>query len=469
LEAQNWFVEFIETAMATFANTVWGTPLLVLILGGGLFFTIYSRFVPFRFIRHAIDIVRGKYDESDDPGQINHFQALSSALASTVGMGNISGVAIAISMGGPGAVFWMWVSAIVGSATKFFTCSLAIMYRGKDDLGETQGGPMYVIHEGMGKPFRFLAVFFSVAGLFGCLALFQVNQLTQIVRDEIFLPNGIFTTNVIFGNFVFGTIVALLVASVIFGGIRRIGYVASKMVPAMVGLYLFAGILVIFQHFWEIPSIFWLIIKDAFTGDAVMGGAVGTVIVTGVRRAAFSNEAGIGTEAMAHGAAKTSEPIREGLVAMLGPFIDTIVVCTITALVILSTGVWQNSEANGVTLTSQAFSQALPGVGSLILIVSVIVFSISTMIGYSYYGAKCTSYLFGTKWKKYYRIFYTITLIIGAVISIDAVINFLDGMFALMAIPTIVSSVILAPKVMQASRDYFGRLNAENKQDSRYA
>jgi len=460
LETQHRIIDVIEQAMATFAETVWGPPLLVLLLGGGLFFTIFSRFIPFRYVRHAIDIVHGKFDHETDPGQINHFQALSSALASTIGMGNISGVAIAIQMGGPGAVFWMWVSAIVGSATKFFTCTLAIMYRGKDDLGEPQGGPMYVIHEALGKHFRFLAVFFSVAGLFGCLALFQVNQLTQIIRDEIFHPQGLFVENVELGNLLIGFFIAILVASVIFGGIRRIGYVASKMVPTMVLLYLFAGLLVIFKYFWDIPAILALIIQDAFTGNAMVGGAVGTVIITGVRRAAFSNEAGIGTEAMAHGAAKTQEPVREGLVAMLGPFVDTIIVCSITAFVILMTGVWQSSEANGVTLTTQAFSKALPGLGRGLLITSVLIFSLSTMIGYSYYGAKCTSYLFGTKWKKYYRIFYTVTLVVGAVISINAVINFLDGMFALMAIPTMVSSIILAPKVMSASRDYFHRLQA---------
>jgi|APSaa5957512576_1039674.scaffolds.fasta_scaffold00945_5 AGCS family alanine or glycine:cation symporter len=461
----NSFMSSIDALMIIFVDFMWGTPLVVLLLGGGLFFTIYSRFTPYRYLKHAVQIVMGKYDESDDPGQINHFQALSSALASTVGMGNISGVAIAIHTGGPGAVFWMWMSAIVGAATKFFTCSLSIMYRGKDDNGETQGGPMYVIHEALNSKFRFLAVLFSVAGLFGCLALFQVNQLTQIVRDEIFIPNGMFVDSAMTGNLIFGIFVAILVAMVIFGGIRRIGIVASRMVPAMVILYLFAGLLVIFQHFWAIPSLIKLIVVDAFTGDALLGGAVGTVILMGVRRAAFSNEAGIGTEAMAHGAAKTQEPIREGLVAMLGPFIDTIVVCSITALVILATGVWQSSEANGVTLTAQAFTLALPGMGRFLLLASVGVFSISTMIGYSYYGAKCTSYLFGTKWKKHYRVFYVITLVIGAAISIDAVINFLDGMFALMAIPTMVSSLILAPKVMKASKKYFSSLEKEKDID----
>lgn len=448
----------LDKYLDEFANFLWGTPLLVLILGGGLFFTIYSRFIPFRYLKHGVDIIRGKYDSPDDPGQINHFQALSSALASTVGMGNISGVAVAIQTGGPGALFWMWVSAIVGSATKFFTCSLAVMYRGKDDQGEIQGGPMYVITEALGTRFRPLSLLFSVAGLFGCLSLFQANQLTQIIRDEIFSPYQLFSQNQFIGDLTVGVVIAILVSLVIFGGIRRIGLVASRMVPGMVILYLIAGIFIILYNITDIPNYIALIVRDAFTGEAVLGGAVGTVIITGIRRAAFSNEAGIGTEAMAHGAAKTKEPIREGLVAMIGPFVDTIVVCSITAMVILSTGVWKSSEANGVTLTTQAFNVGLPVVGKYILLISVLVFSVSTMIGYSYYGSKCTAFLFGTRWKKYYRIFYTITLIVGAVISIDAVINFLDGMFALMAIPTVISSIILAPRVMNAASTYFKNL-----------
>ncbi len=448
----------LDKYLNEFANFLWGTPLLILMLGGGLFFTIYSRFIPFRYLKHGVDIIRGKYDSPDDPGQINHFQALSSALASTVGMGNISGVAVAIQTGGPGALFWMWVSAIVGSATKFFTCSLAVMYRGKDDQGEIQGGPMYVITEALGTRFRPLSLLFSVAGLFGCLSLFQANQLTQIIRDEIFLPYQLFSQNQFIGDLTVGVFIAILVSLVIFGGIRRIGLVASRMVPGMVILYLIAGIFIVLYNITDIPYYIALIVRDAFTGEAVLGGAVGTVIITGIRRAAFSNEAGIGTEAMAHGAAKTKEPIREGLVAMIGPFVDTILVCSITAMVILSTGVWQNSEANGVTLTTQAFNAGLPVVGKYILLISVVVFSISTMIGYSYYGSKCTAFLFGTRWKKSYRIFYTITLVIGAVISIDAVINFLDGMFALMAIPTVISTIILAPRVMNAASIYFENL-----------
>ncbi|NOZ04335.1 MAG: alanine:cation symporter family protein [FCB group bacterium] len=456
-------MEVLDKLAADFANFMWGTPLLILMIGGGLYFTIYCRFIPFRYFKHAINILRGKYDRDDDPGDITHFQALSSALASTVGMGNISGVAIAIYMGGPGALFWMWVSAIVGMSTKFFTCTLSILYRGKDDRGNIQGGPMYYIETGLGPKYRPLGIVFSIAGLVGCLSLFQANQLTQIIRDAIFIPSGLFLVTPIYGNLVVGVIIAILVASVIFGGIKRIGLVASRLVPVMVALYMFAGLFILLKNVTAVPSLFMLIFRDAFTGDAVAGGAVGVVIITGVRRAAFSNEAGIGTEAMAHGAAKTNEPVREGLVAMMGPFIDTIVVCTVTAIVILTSGIWQGNVANGVTLTTQAFTQELGGVGQLLLLVSVFTFSISTMIGYSYYGCKCAGYLFGSRWKGVYNGVYVISLVIGAVVSIDMVINILDGMFAIMAIPTMTSTILLSPKVMAEARRYFAKLKVQEK------
>ena len=451
-------MEVLDSFIAQFSSFVWGTPLLVLLLGGGIFFTIYSRFTPFRFFRHGINILRGKYDSKDDPGDISHFQALSSALASTVGMGNISGVAIAIHTGGPGAIFWMWISAVLGMSTKFFTCTLSILYRGKDDQGRVQGGPMYYIESGLGPKFKPLAIWFSIAGLFGCLALFQSNQLTQILREELFHNQGIFSGKAVWGNLLIGTTIAAVVAAVIFGGIKRIGLVASRMVPVMVTLYMLAGVAILINHFQEIPTFFALIIHDAFTGDAVLGGALGAVIITGIRRAAFSNEAGIGTEAMAHGAAKTKEPIREGLVAMIGPFIDTIVVCSVTAFAILFSGVWQGTEANGVTLTTMAFSHELGDIGRVILIISVIIFSASTMIGYSYYGSKCTSYLFGTRWKKTYRIIYTASLVVAAMITIDIAINFVDGMYALMAVPTMTATILLAPRVMREARRYFATL-----------
>ncbi len=437
---------------------MWGYPLLILMMGGGVFFTVYSRFTPFRFFRHGIKILLGQYDNSEDPGDLTHFQALSTALASTVGMGNISGVAVAISMGGPGALFWMWISAFVGMSTKFFTCTLSIMFRGKDDQGDVQGGPMYVIETALGKKFKGLAILFSAAGLIGCLPLFQANQLTQIIRDEIWQNNGWFTDSVLTGNLVVGIPVAVLVALVIFGGIKRIGYVASRLVPLMVSLYLLAGIFIMITNLAHIPDLLALIFSDAFSGKAAAGGVIGSVIITGVRRASFSNEAGLGTEAMAHGAAKTREPVREGLVAMLGPFIDTIVVCSITGIVILLSGLWQGDETSGVTLTTMAFSQELGSMGKSLLLICVFIFSLTTMFGQSYYGSKCIGYLFGTRWQQKYNLFYVIAVIFGAVVSLNVVINIIDGVYALMAIPTMVSALLLSPQVMKEAKRYFANL-----------
>jgi len=451
-------LEIANSAITAFASFMWGLPLLILLLGGGIFFSLYSRFVPFKYFGHGLNILLGRYHDPKDPGEITHFQALSSALASTVGLGNISGVAIAIQMGGPGALFWMWVSAVVGMSTKFFSCTLSILYRGKDDEGNIQGGPMYYIENGLGPKFKPLSILFSLAGLIGCTVMFQSNQLADIIRNEIFIPYGWFSESVMMGNFVQGVIMAILTAIVIFGGIQRIGQVASYMVPIMVLLYVFSGLLVIFNHLSEIPSLFGLIINDAFTGDAVMGGAVGSVIIAGVRRALFSNEAGLGTSDMAHGAAQTKEPVREGLVAMIEPFIDTIVVCTITAMVILASGVWEQEGLNGVTMTTTAFIKELGGFGKFLLLSAVLTFSLSTMMSYSYYGSKCSGYLFGTKSIFYYRCFYIITIVIGAMITIEFVINLVDGMYAIMAIPTVLGSVLLSGKVMVEARRYFSAL-----------
>lgn len=438
---------------------MWGLPLVYLLVGGGLFFMIYSRFAPFKYFKHALEILRGKYDDPADPGDISHFEALSSALAATVGMGNISGVAVAIFMGGPGALFWMWVSAFVGMATKFFTCTLAILYRGHDSAGDLQGGPMYVIEEGLGKKWKPLAALFAIAGMFGPLPIFQANQLTQILRDTIYIPQGwVEADAALTGNLITGLVLVGLVSLVIFGGIKRIGKVTSKLVPAMVVIYVTCVLAILTMHITEIPYYLKLIVTDAFTGQSVMGGAVGSLIVIGIQRGVFSNEAGIGTEELAHGAAKTKEPVREGLVAMLGPSIDTILTCTMTALAILVTGVWQSTEANGVTLTLNAFNEALPTIGTYLLVVCVVCFAISSMLTYSYYGTKCLGYLIGAERQQWYNYFYVVSIIFGTVASIDAVINLIDGMFALMAIPTMISSLILAPKVMEAARSYFSRI-----------
>lgn len=453
-------LKVLDAYLAAFANFAWGTPLLVLLLGGGLFFLLYSRLVPFRYFGHAIDILRGKFDDPDEAGQLNHYEALSTALAATVGMGNISGVAVAIATGGPGAIFWMWVSAFVGMATKFFTCSLAIMYRGKDSAGELQGGPMYVIREGLGEKWKPLAAFFCIAGLFGALPLFQANQLTQAIRDLLLQPYGIetgFQTDLLTG-----IAITSLAALVIFGGIQRIGTVAGKMVPAMVALYCLSVVYIIGANLSALPGSIALIFSDAFTGDAVLGGALGALIITGVRRAAFSNEAGIGTAPMAHGAAKTNEPIREGLIAMLGPAIDTLLVCTMTALAIIVTGVFKDTQASGVTLTAHAFEAAMGTPGLLILALAVAVFALTTMFSMSYYGAKCFSFLLGAHTQNVYNYFYVASILLGSVASLAAVINLIDGMYALMAFPTMISALALAPKVRAAADTYFSALRSSH-------
>ncbi|MEQ9090510.1 MAG: alanine/glycine:cation symporter family protein [Balneola sp.] len=438
---------------------MWGTPLVVLLVGGGLFFLIYSRFIPYRYFFHSINILRGKYDDPNDPGDISHFEALASALAATVGLGNISGVAVAIAIGGPGAVFWMWISAIVGMATKFFTCTLSIMYRGKDTNGDIQGGTMYMIMEGLGKKWKPLAVLFAVAGLFGPLPIFQANQVTQIVRDFVLIPNGLAdAANHFNTDLISGIVILSIVSLVIFGGIKRVGKVASKMVPAMVVIYVACVLVIIGINIDVLGSTFALIFTDAFTANSAMGGALGALIVTGVRRAAFSNEAGIGTATLAHGAAKTKEPVREGLVAMMGPFIDTLVVCTMTALAILVTGVWQSGDENGITLTASAFEAALGPYGVYLLIFCVLIFGFSSLFTYSYYSTKCLGFLIGADKQKYFNFFYAGAIIFGSVATINAVLNFTDGMFALMAIPTMTVAILLSPKVMAAARDYFGRM-----------
>jgi AGCS family alanine or glycine:cation symporter len=442
-----------------FSNWIWGAPILILLLGGGTYFLIHSGFIPFLKMGHAIELLRGKYDDDLAPGQISSAQALSSAIAATVGLGNISGVAIAINMGGPGALFWMWVAAFVGMATKFYTCSLAIMYRGKDSAGEIQGGPMYFIEEGMGKKWKFLSVIFCVAGVIGLLAIFQANQLTAVIQAVLIQPETMEET--VRNRWILGFGMMAMTAVVILGGIQRIALVASKLVPFMVGIYMITVLIIVFQYLGDVPEMLKLVVVDAFTGNAVMGGSVGAVIVIGARRAAFSNEAGIGTAPMVHGASKNKEPIREGLIAMLGPFVDTIVVCTLTALVILLTGVWKTSENDGVKLTLEAFELGIPVVGKYLLMLSVLVFALSTMFTYSYYGHKCTNYLFGADKAKYYNFFYLGMIVVGAVASLEVVVSLVDGMYAIMAFPNMIAAIYLSPKVRAASKDYFARLKAQ--------
>ncbi len=446
----------IEKLVSDISSYIWGFPLIVLLIGGGLYLITYSRFIPFRYFFHAIDIVRGKYDDSNDKGEISHFAALSTALSATVGMGNIAGVSVAISIGGPGAIFWMWISGIIGMSTKFFTSSLAIMYRGKDSNGNIQGGPMYFITEGLGNKWKPLAIFFSVCGLIGALPVFNVNQLKQAINDILLIPMGYEVT--LQSNLLIGLVLVIITSVVILGGLKRISAVASKLVPLMVLVYMISVITIIVINIEELPYYIKLIFYDAFTalnyrGDSVTGGVVGSLIILGIRRGAFSNEAGIGMAPMAHGAAKTNSPIREGLVAMLGPAIDTLFICTLTALAILITGVWK-TDLNGVTLTAAAFSNSLPLIGRYLLLICVIVFSVSSLFTYSYYGTKCLSYLLGEKNKKYYNYIYIISIMLGATTSLSLMINLIDTFFALMAIPTMLATIILAPKVVEALKKY---------------
>lgn len=455
--------------ISTLATGVW-TPVLFLLILGGLFFLAYSRFIPYKYIGHSISILRGKYDNPDDPGQINAYEALSTALASTVGMGNIAGVAAAISIGGPGALFWMWVAALVGMSTNFFTSTLSVMFKGKDSAGEIQGGPMYVIREALGKPWYPLAVLFCLCASIGCLPIFQANQLTQIIVDIGLPAGGIKTSTFHIGNFeintakfFIGTILMIISGIVIIGGIQRIGNWAGKMVPLMIVIYFLCVTLILILNISKIPVYFGMIFTDAFAanhyhGEPLLGGIVGGLIVAGVRRASFSNEAGIGTAPMALGASKSREPIREGLVSMLSPAIDTLLVCTLTAMAILVTDVWKTSGANGVTLTVTAFESALGNTGKVLLLISAFFFAITSLFSYSYYGNKALSFLFGVKAGRYYNYFYLITIVFGAILSMQDIMNIIDVAYALMAIPTMTSGFILAPKVMKEAKRYFAQL-----------
>ncbi len=445
-------------------------PELILLIAGGIFFLFYSGFVQYRYFGHAINILRGKYDDPNAPGQISAYEALSTALASTVGMGNIGGVATAISIGGPGALFWMWVTAFVGMSTNFFTSALSVMYRGKDSAGNIQGGPMYVIREKLNRNWMPLAYLFCVCCMVGCLPIFQANQLTQIIVDVGIDDAEIKAMSFLIGGYevntpklIIGLLLTIISGIVIIGGIQRIGSWAGKMVPLMIVIYFFSVLAIIIMNIEAVPGYLWMVITDAFSaqhyhGNPALGGIVGGLIVTGVQRASFSNEAGIGTAPLALGASKSTEPIREGLVSMLSPAIDTLLVCTLTALAILVTGIWKTSDLSGVSLTTAAFEESLGTGGKYLLLISAFFFAITSLFSYSYYGNKSISFIVGVKSGKWYDYFYLSTIVIGSVVSMQVVTNIIDIAYALMAVPTMLSGLILAPKVMQAAKEYFQRM-----------
>lgn len=449
-----------ESLVGAIADWLWDLPLLMLITGGGLFFLLRSRLVPIRHLPHALSIVRGTYDRDLDPGQVSHYKALSVALASTIGMGNISGVAIAVAMGGPGVIFWMWATAIVGMATKYFTCTLAILYRGRDSRGELQGGPMYFIVEGLGPRWRPLARFFCWAAMLGCLPIFTVNQLTLATYDLVLEPLGVgsgWTAKLGIGAFL-----CILTGSVIFGGLQRIAKVVAGLVPAMVVTYLVCVLGIMVMHADQIPLVFGMIVRDAFaaeyySGEALFGGTLGGLIVLGARRGTFSNEAGIGTAPMAHGAARTAVPVHEGMVAMLGPAVDTLLVCSLTGFAVLVSGHWLEADLSGIAMVLAAFDSAYPGFGAVLLYACIACFALSSLLSYSYYGTKSASFLFGVERGARYDYAYLASILLASVASTAAIVYLVDIAFALMAIPTMTATLLLSPRVVGATRDYFGR------------
>ncbi|EQC47690.1 sodium:alanine symporter family protein [Bacteriovorax sp. Seq25_V] len=435
-------------------------PLILFIMvSGGIFFTFRYGFVNIRLFKHGIDVVRGKYDDPEHEGDISHFQALTSALSATVGLGNIAGVAVAIGAGGPGAVFWLWVVAFFGMSMKFSSCTFAQFYRIKDSNGNILGGPMVYLTEGLkergfSKLAKVFGIFFSFATIlasFGGGNLFQANQTFEIIKSQY--PGA--------NPWVVGVTLAFLAGVVLIGGIKRIGEVTSKLVPLMCGFFVISCLAIIFSNISMVPEMFVSIFREAFSPDAIYGGFLG-VLIQGVKRASFSNEAGLGSAAIAHAAAKTDEPVREGVVAMLGPVIDTHIVCTMTALTILITGAHLQPElvGKGVEITSYAFG-TLGSFMPKLLLVAICVFAYSTVISWSYYGERATEYLFGKTLGhnaiRIYRLCYVFIIILGPVLSIGNVVDFADLMLLSMAFPNILGMIYLSKLVKDKTDDYFKR------------
>lgn len=452
------FSQIVSAIEQVLFFSIGGMPLIILwIIGGGLFFTLRFGFISIRSFKHAIDIARGKYaNEEEGVGEVSPFQALATALSGTVGLGNIAGVAIAIQIGGAGAVFWMSVAAFLGMSSKFIECTLGQQYRQVNSDGTVAGGPMYYLTDGLdkmgwGKLGRVLGILFAVfcmGSSFGGGNMFQANQSFAALTA---LFPGIESY-----NWVFGITVALLVGLVIIGGISRIGIVTSQLVPVMIAIYLVACLWVIGLNITEIPHAISIIVARAFSPVAVEGGLVG-LLVQSVRRSAFSNGAGLGSAAIAHSAAKTKEPVREGIVAILEPFIDTIVICNLTALVIVVTGMYGENipaDISGSELTAAAFARVISWFPYVLAIV-IFLFGFSTMITWSYYGERCWAFLFGENNTLIYKGIFLFCIFIGSVVNLGAVVNFSDMMLLSMAFPNLIGCFILSGKVAQDLQNYW--------------
>lgn len=449
-------MEFINIWISAISNFVWGPVMIILLVGTGLFLTIRLRFIQFRGFAHAVALITGRYDDPDDEGDVTHFQALSAALSATIGTGNIAGVATAIAAGGPGAVFWMWITALVGMATKFTSCLLSMKFRKVNEDGTVSGGPMYYLEYGLKQ--KWLGVLFAIFTMlasFGIGNMVQANSVAEPLSDLFGVP-----------KLVTGLVLALLVALVILGGIRRIAVVASRIVPFMVVLYLGGALFIIFTNIEHLFTALKLIVTDAFNPTAAIGGFMGATVMQtiryGVARGIFSNESGLGSAPIAHAAAKTKEPVREGLVASVGPFIDTIMVCTMTAVVIIMSGLWTGvdetgAQYTGTTLSALAFDHGLPLYGQYVVGFGIIFFAFSTILAWSYYGDRSAEYLFGRKAVLPYRWLWVIIVPIGATSHLDFVWNLSDAANGLMAIPNLIALIGLSGVAAAEMKAYFAR------------
>ncbi len=450
-------MEALESIIGEINGIVWGWPMLILILGVGFFMSLGLKLMPILKLGTGFKLLVGgthAKEGEESEGEIPPYQALMTAMSATVGTGNIAGVATAVFLGGPGALFWMWLTALVGMATKYSEAVLAVKYREVDEEGNHVGGPMYYIKNGLGKKWTWLgtafAIFGAIAG-FGIGNTVQSNSIAQVIEANFAVP-----------TLVTGLIAMVLVGAVLMGGIKRIGSVAGALVPFMAAAYIVAGLVVLSINADQIGPAFALIIESAFTGHAAEGGfagaAVWAAIRFGVARGVFSNEAGLGSAPIAHAAAQTKDPVRQGLIAMLGTFLDTLIVCTVTGLVIITSGVWTSGES-GAALTSAAFADALPGIGNYLVAISLAIFAFTTIIGWSFYGEKCVEFLFGVKAIKPYRILWILAIPLGAALSLDFVWLVADTLNAMMAIPNLIAIAILSPVVFKLTREYFERQN----------
>ena len=427
---------------------VWGPVMLAFLLGVGIFLTIGLKAFPWRYTAKSF-VMLWKSRESEQEGDISPYQALMTSLAATIGTGNIAGVATAIALGGPGAIFWMWITALFGMATKYAEAVLAVKYREIDEQGRHVGGPMYYIKNGLGERWYWLAVIFALLGAiaaFGIGNMVQANSVADAVETLFQIP--VWQT---------GLVMTVLTAAVILGGLGRIALVAAKLVPTMAIAYIVSALFVIVSHYDQIPDALLLIINSAFTETAAVGGftgaAVWAAIRFGVARGIFSNEAGLGSAPIAHAAAKTKGPVQQGMIAMLGTFIDTLLVCTMTALVIVLTGVWSSGET-GAALSTLAFNTAIPGWGGYIVVFGLVVFAFTTILGWSYYGERCAEFLFGVRVIWPYRVLWLCAIPVGAMGKLGLIWTLADVMNGLMAVPNLIALGLLSPVVFKVTKAY---------------